>query len=743
MYLKITLFLSWLLLFPAIFSAPLDSAGYVGRATCAECHEQQVTQWTGSHHDLAMQPATADTVLGDFNDTSLSWFGVTSTFYRKGDLFMVLTEGPDGMLQDYQIQYTFGVTPLQQYLIEFPGGRLQALSLAWDTRSKEQGGQRWFHLYPDEKIAHDDELHWTRPSQNWNNMCAECHSTRLRKNYDAASRTFATTWAELDVSCEACHGPGAAHLAWAKKEPDWEDREADMGLAVLLDERKGVHWSIDPKSGIPARSKPRRTEKEIQVCARCHSRRSPLTDGYIHGDGFLDHYRPRLLDEGMYFADGQIRDEVYVYGSFLQSKMYSAGVTCSDCHDPHNMDTRLPSNGVCLQCHQAGKYDHAGHHFHKPEEAGGSCVECHMPPRTYMVVDPRHDHSMRIPRPDLSGKLDTPNACNNCHVDKDPTWAAEQFNNWYPGQPKSHQQYIETLAAARDGHPGVGRMLADLIRDAETPAIARATALSAMTDHLSRDSLDTLQIGISDSDPLLRLAAIDAMRPLPPAMQVRMAYPLLEDPVRAVRMEAARVLADIPAGRLPKNLQTVLDQATKEYIEAQHSNAERPEAHANLGNLFAAQGKTATAEAAYRTAIELDPAFIPAYVNLADLLRSRGDESAAERTLHQALIVLPDNAVVHHALGLSMVRQGRYQKALHELRLASAAAPDNARYVYVYAVALHSTGHPEQAVLVLQGAHNRFPNNTDILNALVAYHRVLGNQEAAQTYAKKLANIAP
>jgi len=725
---------------PTLFAAE-ESTSYVGRAACAECHPKQLEQWTGSHHDLAMQPATADTVLGDFDDSVLTWRGVTSTFYRDGERFMVRTEGPDGKLQEYEIQYTFGVTPLQQYLIEFPGGRLQALSLAWDSRPKEQSGQRWFHLYPGETIAYDDELHWTKPSQNWNNMCAECHSTRLRRNYDPATRTFATTWFEIDVSCEACHGPGAEHIAWAKKEPGWEEREQDMGLALLLDERKGVQWQFDPQTGYPVRSQPRTTEREIQMCARCHARRSPLTDGYRHGGAFLDYYRPQLLNEGMYFADGQIQDEVYVYGSFLQSKMYATGVTCSDCHDPHSMEPKLPGNTLCVQCHAAGNYASPEHHHHKPEQPGGSCVECHMPPRNYMVVDPRHDHSMRIPRPDLSLQLGTPNACNNCHSDKEPQWAADHFKKWYPDRPQGHQGYAETLAAARNGHPRAGQMLATLIRNDQAPAIVRATALSAIAGYLSRDNLDTLLLGSKDADPLVRTAAVEAAEPLPPRLRVELAFPLLQDPVRTVRSAAAMILADLAPGELPEEQRKALEQATQEYIQAQQANAERAEAQTNLGNLYVSQGKNAAAAAAYGTAIELNPAFTPAYVNLADLRRNQGDEAAAEQTLRQALAAVPGDAAARYALGLSLVRQKRHQEAVAELRLTTEAAPDNAGYVYVYAVALDSTGKPEQAVLVLQGAHNRFPENADILNALVSFHRKLGNEEAAAAYIEKLREL--
>ncbi|MCP3870003.1 MAG: tetratricopeptide repeat protein [Gammaproteobacteria bacterium] len=711
---------------------------YVGRQVCMECHQEQATRWSGSHHDLAMDIASEKTVLGDFDDASVSHFGVTTLFYRKGDRFMVRTEGPEGKLRDYPIKYSFGVDPLQQYLIEFPGGRLQALSLAWDARPESKGGQRWFHLYPDEKIAHDDELHWTRLNQNWNNMCAECHSTNLQRNYDPVTETFDTSWSEIDVSCEACHGPGSDHRFWARQEPGWEKHNEHKGLVQQFDERKDINWITDSQTGRVVRSKPRGSDREIDICARCHSRRSALADGYLHGKAFLDQYRLRLLDENMYFPDGQIEGEVYVYGSFLQSRMYAAGVTCSDCHEPHSLALRVPGNGVCLQCHLATQYDQTSHHFHKPDLAGASCAECHMPPRNYMVVDPRHDHSMRIPRPDLSEELGTPNACNNCHEDQSSQWAAEYFKKWYPQPFQGNQQYGEALAAGRNGSSGAEQLLELLVHDGNAPDIARATALSNLLPYLSRNSLDTLQAGLVDENPLVRGAAVELLQSLPLAMRVQRAYPLLGDPALGVRTETARILADIPRGELTDAQRIPLDRATREYIQVQQANAERPEAHGNLGNLFVAQGKVHEAISSYRKAIEINPAFVPGYVNLADVYRSQGDEPAGERVLRQGLAAEPEDASLQHVLGLALVRQKRLEEGVELLRLASMGSQGHPRYVYVYAVALASTGKTGQAILVLQGAHNRFPSNTDILSALVAFHMNMGKEKVARSYEKKL-----
>jgi tetratricopeptide (TPR) repeat protein len=743
MYLKLFFFLAGFVILESAVAGTAAAAQFTGRPVCAACHAEQASQWSGSHHDLAMQPATEKTVLGDFDNASLGHFGVTTSFFRKAGKFMVRAENPDGKLQDYEIEYTFGVEPLQQYLVEFPGGRLQALSLAWDARSKEQGGQRWFHLYPNKKIAHDDELHWTKPSQNWNSMCAECHSTHLEKNYDPGARTFSTSWSEIDVSCEACHGPGGDHVAWAERKPGREKLEASKGLVISLDERRDVQWKFNPETGSASRSKVRSGEKEIEMCARCHARRSPISSDYVHGEPLLDHYLPRLLDEGMYYADGQIDDEVYVYGSFLQSKMHHAGVTCSDCHEPHSLKLRAPGNGVCLQCHQAEKFDQSSHHFHKPGSEGASCAECHMPPKTYMVVDPRHDHSMRIPRPDLSVDLGTPNACNNCHKDKAAEWAAERVRTWYGHTPTGFQSFARGLHAARHEMPGAGSTLADLIRNAETPDIARATALAGAGPYLSATTVDVLTLGLWDENPAVRAATVRALEYAPADLRVRLAFAVMDDPVRAVRIEAARVLASIPAGELTTEQGTLLDNGFQEFIEAQQAMAERPEAQTNLGNLYAAKGETDKAVSAYTTAVDLNPVFSPAYVNLADLYRSQGNEAEAGNVLRDAIKVIPESADVHYALGLALIRQKHTDEALEELRLASTLNPDNAHYVYVYAIALNSTGKPKQAIMVLQGAHTAHPDNVEILNALVAFHRDMGNQSAARTYAGKLRTISP
>ena len=458
---------------------PAPVPDYLGAQACADCHQKEKGLWENSHHDRAMLPATEETVAGDFNNTSFTYAGTKTTFSRRDGRFIVRTDGPDGQLHDYEIQYTFGATPLQQYLIPLPGGRLQALGIAWDTRPKAQGGQRWFHLYPDQKVTHSHPLHWTGLNQNWNYMCAECHSTNLKMNYDLQEKRYATTYSEVNVSCEACHGPGSNHVAWAKKEGNAQHLQDERkGLVIALDERKSVQWTLNPETGNARRSVPRSSTQEIEMCARCHSRRSPISEDYRHGGPLGDTHRVALLEDGLYFPDGQMRDEVYVYGSFLQSKMFQQAVTCSDCHEPHSLRLRAPQGQVCLQCHAAQKYESSQHHFHQLNSRGADCIECHMPATTYMVVDPRHDHSFRVPRPDLSVKLGTPNACNQCHADRSPAWAAKQVEQWYGHKPEGHQRFAEALHDASTGAPGAAGRLLGLAEDKSQPAIARASALA-------------------------------------------------------------------------------------------------------------------------------------------------------------------------------------------------------------------------------------------------------------------------
>jgi predicted CXXCH cytochrome family protein len=693
------------------------------------------------------QKAAETTVLGDFADAKLEHFGVTTSFFRDGDKFMVGTDGPDGALHDYPIAYTFGVYPLQQYLIAFPGGRYQALGIAWDSRPKDQGGQRWFHLYPGQQLKPGDPLHWTGRDQIWNYQCANCHSTNLQKNYDLAANSYATSWSDLDVACEACHGPGSRHLAWAKAHaaggpyPPGTDA-ARMGLANRLKPADNGRWEMNPETGVA-----RRTEKlvstELDTCASCHSRRKVITKNPVPGEPYLDSYLPALLEPGLYFADGQIDGEVYEYGSFLQSRMHAVGVTCSNCHDPHSAKLRTQGNALCAQCHLPEKFDVAAHHHHQPGNTGAQCVNCHMPKKNYMVVDARRDHSLRVPRPDLSVSLGTPNACTQCHADRSAQWAAETVAGWYPKGRQTASHYGTAIHAGRVGSVDAEQQLDRLILDRSQPAIARASALPLLMPYASPASEPAIKAAIRDPDPLVRAAAPRALPGTVPPRFVEATVPLLSDPVRAVRVEAARALAGTDRLALTPEQQTALVKATAELVDAEMVDADRPEAHLNLGLLDLRRRQLTEAEAEYRTALRLDPNFVPALVNLADLERGRGRDEEGAKFLKKAMAIEPDNAGIQYALGLYLVRTRDYSAALDLLRGAHERMPDNVRYAYVYAVALNSSGAAGEAMALLEETHRQHPADRDVLRTLVSFARDNGDFSAALRHARELLTLDP
>jgi tetratricopeptide (TPR) repeat protein len=719
---------------------------YVGREACVDCHEEEHAAWRGSHHDLAMRTATEETVLGDFSGVEFTYGDVTSTFFRRDGAFVVRTDGPDGKLTEYPIAYTFGVEPLQQYLIAFPDGRYQALNVCWDTRPAEEGGQRWFHLYPDDEVGHEDPLHWTGLYQNWNYMCAECHSTRLRRGWDAAAGTYDTTWSEIDVSCEACHGPGSHHVAIAEAVERRERPEEDAwkGLVVRLRDPEDGSWTIDTKTGNATRSPPLANRTQLEVCARCHARRDLLTEDVTPGQPLLDTHAPVHLEEPLYHADGQILDEVYVYGSFLQSKMHGHGVRCVDCHDAHSYRLLGEGNEVCALCHLGTKFDAKSHHFHEPGTPGAMCIDCHAQQWNYMVVDPRLDHSFRIPRPDLSDSIGVPNACSakGCHDDESNAWSATKMDEWY-GEAWRKPHYGTVFHRARGGHPRAGGELAGLLTAEDTPLMVRATAAALLRGYPDRALVPALRQALEHPSPLVRRAAVGALEPWPPEARFALAAPRLRDDRLAVRVEAARILADIPRDRLTDEAARRLEAALADFEGVLKSNEDRPQAHLRRGVLLLARGRLDEAEEACRTAIRLGPTFGRAETNLADLHRRQGREDEAERVLREALARQPDLAALHHSLGLLLIRKGRHQDALEPLARAAGIEPTNGRYGYVHALALEHLGRRDEAIAVMEALGRRRPMDAELLLGRIQMLRSARRLDEARRQAERLVELDP
>ncbi|MGD8252198.1 MAG: multiheme c-type cytochrome [Desulfobacterales bacterium] len=686
---------------------------FVGSGKCSECHRVEYDNWRGSHHDLAMDLATEESVLGDFDEARFEHFGSISRFFRRDGRFFVHTQGPGGVTGDFEVTHTFGAYPLQQYLVPFPGGRLQCLPIAWDVREK-----RWYHLYPDAALDPGDWLYWTNAGQNWNGMCAECHSTNLKKNYDLDTDSYRTTWSEIDVACEACHGPGSAHVDWAEL-PDMARPET-------------------PNSGLAARTSGLDSREAVELCAPCHSRRAILGD-YTHTeDDLLDTMLPSLLTEGLYFPDGQILDEVYVYGSFTQSKMYHREVRCSDCHDVHSVKTVKTGNALCLQCHQAAVYDRKAHHFHKREGedgepirspdgsvlfdvgTGSSCVQCHMPGRTYMGIDYRPDHSFRVPRPDLALRLGTPDPCIRCHVDKSSLWADETITRWYGPGRSTH--YGEILSKGREGVPASKEGLIRLAGDPLYPVIVRATALNLLRRYPGEDTDQAFETGLADEEALIRRTAAGGFDRFSRDRRLAVMMPSLADPVKAVRIEAARQLAELPDKGFDADQKARFDDTLAEYRKAMAYSGDFSFGRFNLANLEASLGQTDAAVDHYLAAIRIDNQFYPAKVNLAMLYNRLGNNADAERLLREALAIRSDLFDVHYSLGLLLAEEKKYLEAARHLDIAAEGMPDQPRIYYNLGMLLDYLGEDGRAEAAFRRAYRLDGENADTIKALVAFY---------------------
>jgi predicted CXXCH cytochrome family protein len=680
-----------------------------------------------------MAAPSEQTVRGDFNGTTFKHQGVTTRFFKRADKFVVRTDGPDGKLADFEVSYTFGVAPLQQYLIALPGGRLQPLQIAWDSERK-----RWFHLLPDEKAPPGDVLHWTGRYQTGNTMCISCHTTGFEKRYDAGADTFASRWSEPNVSCQSCHGPGQRHVLWAQR------RQQGQAAPDLAGERFGLPINLSKMTGA----------QQVEACAQCHSRRSELTPSYLPGQPRLDHFLPSLLTPPLYHADGQQLEEVYVDGSFRQSKMYQKGVGCLSCHDAHTSKVKLAGNALCLQCHAAqanpalpafagaaGNFDTPAHHFHKPGSAGASCVSCHMPAKTYMQVQARPDHSLRVPRPDLSVKIGTPNACTTCHADKPAQWAADQVVRWYEPTRRQDTHFGEAFAAASAGQPQALEALAKLAVDAARPAIVRASALAPLRAD-GRSGISERIQATRDVDPEVRAAAADSFDAVPPAQRLYALAPLLSDPARAVRIAAARGLSSVPQDQIAAQ-RPAFEAALAEYVAAQEVALDMPGAQLNLAVVYQNTGRLDLAEQHYLQALKIDPDFTPARANLARFYSSTARNADAERVLTEGLKRVPAIGELQYSLGLLLAEERRIDEAAAALAMAAKLLPDRARVHYNLGLALQQLGRRQPAEAALLQAQKLDPGDPAICYALAVLY-VQGQQYAkALPWAEKLLALEP
>lgn len=697
----------------------INKKNFVGDESCKSCHSQELNKWKGSHHDYAMRAADSSTVRADFSNVTFTQEDGTYRFFRKGDHYMVEAPGPKGNMKTYEITHTFGWTPLQQYLVDFGKGKLQVLNVAWDIEK-----ERWFSMHPDEKVKPGDWLHWTGGAMNWNTMCADCHSTQLEQNYIPEADSFHTTWTSINVNCESCHGPGKQHV-------DFMQSEQSEGAST-----KRVQKDLKLTGGSSQK-------QQINTCARCHSLREKLVDSYDHDKGFMDHFNPNLPQPDMYFPDGQIRDEVYVYASFLQSKMFQEGIKCNDCHDPHSLELKanVTDNTLCMQCHEPS-YNMKEHHFHEPNTEASQCINCHMPGRYYMEVDFRRDHSFRVPRPDLSVKFDTPNACNNCHESKSASWAANAIERRYGEERSNH--FSEILLKADSLGPEAIRDLKQLVADTLEPDIARATAAWYLGQFPpTRETVNLLKQLIDEESPLIRKSSAQVLASLPQQQKKSILTELLDDSVRAIRIAAAQGLAEFGIADFLPGLKQSFKAAIKEYREYLDVNRYFPSGLMNRGQFFEKQGETKKAIQAYQKALEKDPYFNPARLNLAYLYHNQGETDRAQNLLEEVIDQEPVYGPAYYSLALLLAERGQLEKAIPKFQRAAELMPDHARVNYNLAITYQNLDRPEDAEERYLQAIEIAPENPDYRYGISTLYIQQKQYKKALPHARKLTKLQP
>ena len=710
----------------------INNAEFVGGKECTSCHQREYNLWKGSDHDNAMDVATDSTVLGDFNNAEVEFRGKKHKFHKRDGKFFVYTEGPGGKMGEYQVTHTFGIRPLQQYLVPFNKGKYQCLPIAWDTENR-----RWFDMagmvYTPEELKPSSWLYWTNQAQNWNGVCAECHSTNLNKDYNVESDSFHTTWSDIDVNCEACHGPGSKHLEWANLPEGSRVFDPDMGLVLKTS-------GTTPK-------------QYIETCAPCHSRRTSLGVNDHTSDEYYNNHRPQLIAPPLYFEDGQILDEVYVFGSFTQSKMYMHDVKCNDCHDSHSIKFKFEGNALCTQCHRPEEYDTFQHHFHKYANETGQpvvdkfgkevkvgegalCKTCHMPGRYYMGIDFRRDHSFRIPRPDLSIKYNVPNTCNDCHAEKSYQWS-EDFIKKYFGERKKFS-YASVLSDGFEQRQAADTSLIKLIKNNLYPEIVRATALQYLYAYPNKTADETIRLMLYDPEPIIRETAVNAFNTTDQTDLINTLVPILNDPIKMVRISAANRLSVFPKGSFTEDQYKILSSVLDEYLKTLEYTSDFPTGKYNLGNYYSNKGDFDRAEKFYNSAIREDSLFYPAKSNLALLYYNQGKLKEAENLFLDLIRNHKEYTQGEYYLGLLYAEQKRYKEAANILEKATQKPNVNPRIYYNLGLIYQYLDEEKNAELYLMRAYSVSPNEFDIIYALVDFYITIGDYKKAISYAEEL-----
>jgi Flp pilus assembly protein TadD len=692
-------------------------ARYAGSESCRACHAALFESWASSNHGLAERKVSSRDKAAFEPERAFSHGKQQSKVSARDGAFRVETLGFDGKTEVYPVVRVVGNDPLRQFLVERPGGRFQTLEVAFDPHKGD-----WFNVYGNEDRQPGEWGHWTGRGMNWNTMCASCHNTRLRKNYDVRDDVFRTSMAEMSVGCESCHGPMKEHVDWrttnpGAKTPDPTVKRADR-------------------------------EQMLDTCGSCHARRRELTGDFVPGEKFSAHFQLTTVDESdLYFADGQVRDELYEYGSFLSSKMHHAGVRCVDCHDPHKAKPKLVGNTLCQTCHAGGAAAPGGtvrapvivpetHSFHK--DASVTCQSCHMPVTTYMQRHPRHDHSFSIPDPLLTKELGIPNACSKCHSDKDVEWAIAAADKWWGEKLKRPtRERARLVAAARAGKEGSGSDLEKAVRGEVSP-YWKASLL-----RLLGPWMDDAQIGrlfmeyAQHSDPLVRTAAVQGLETVAgmgsePARQIL--FRKLEDPDRSVRVAAAWAL------------RASVDEATRAGRELAHTleiAGDQPAGRLALGVFAQAKGRPDEAVQHFEKAVSWDLRSAGLRHEFAILLAELEKPLAALNQIREAVKLEPANAEFRYKLALAINETGGVSSAVSEFEEAVRLDPKHARAWYNLGLARNQMRNTKGAIDALRSGEIAAPRDPRIPYARATIHASAGQKDEAKAAVERALELAP
>jgi len=662
---------------------------YVGSETCASCHSSEYKEWQDSHHYHAMELPSPKSVKGDFSGVSFVGEGDSSYFYQLGNEYWVNYTAINAQTDSFKIAYTFGWIPLQQYLVKTRKGRVQTLRASWNTEKKQ-----WFHQYKGDTINLGEYMHWQGQSMTWNTMCADCHSTNVQKNYMPKADSFHTTYSEITVGCEGCHGPASNHVVAAQQGKNVSNT---LRLTASLS-------NVD----------------QVNQCGSCHMRRTVLGDSHMLGD-FWNEYLPHTINNNFYHADGQILEEDYVWGSFVQSKMYHEGVRCTDCHNPHTNALKFEGNKLCLQCHEP-RYNTLEHHKHELDTESAQCINCHMTGKHYMGNDFRRDHSFRIPRPDLSVNSDIPNACNGCHTNQSTSWAENKLTGWY-GEPRTN--YADVLTKHTNGELGSNNELLELVQTDTAPVIARATALEYALQYPSNNLVQIIEQQIHNPEMLIRIQALEALNNAPKELRIKHGLTAMKDSLQPIRNVAAMITADLRQNEVPASEWARWQTVQKEYLNYLNHQADFREGRMALAQYAVRQQRWNSAIVHYKQALRFDKSYTPAYAGWATALAQSNQLVASLELLKMASKTYPQDVRLHYLTGITAYELKQIKDAITHLEQAVALSDYFPQYVQNLVLIYTESGNIIKAKQVVEIALVKYPGNPQLIELQTYVERLV------------------